>query len=151
MINTKIIRSGTKIVNFRYLRNLRLQSPLRIKAISIDEFNNFMFDMAALLCFFSVSLCKFGGHDTIENTNQLKHSDDGYQYQSVLPLSAQFVTVPRVSTSPCPEIFRYTFNGKDWAGLVVIKKPARSGIPLRLKINLSVGLHLSSVSDKWNA
>lgn len=102
--------------------------------------------MAAIFCLFSVTLCKFSGHDISQNSNHLSIHDNNEGGNSVMPLSAQFVTVPRVYISPCPESFRYTFNGKEWFGLVVIGKPARPGIPSRIKIQLSVGFHLSAVS-----
>lgn len=95
--------------------------------------------MAAIFCLFSVALCKFPEHSISQHSNHLETN-------SVLPLSAQLVTVPRVYISPCPESFRYTFNGKEWFGLVVIGKPARRGIPSRLKVQLSVGFNYNSVS-----
>lgn len=104
--------------------------------------------MAAIFCLFSVTLCKFAGHDVVENTNNLNLDYNNHHQQETLPLSAQIVTVPRIYISPCPQSFRYTFNGKEWFGLVVIAKPAPRGVPSKLKVLLSVGFHLSSVSSE---
>lgn len=62
------------------------------------------------------------------------------------PLSVQFVTVQRHLFSHCPDIFRYSFNGKEWFGLLIIHRPAPKGVPSRLKVLLSIGFYLSSVS-----
>lgn len=102
--------------------------------------------MAAIFCLFNIALCKFSDHDTSQSSFGLRFNDDTVKENSVSPLSAQFVTVPRVYISPCPESFRYTFNGKEWFGLVVIEKPALFEIPYRIKVQLSVGIRLSAVS-----
>lgn len=99
--------------------------------------------MAAIFCLFSVALCKFKNEDV--SNGPIMSSDDANYSDKGIPLSAQLITVPRVYISPCPETFRYTFNGKEWFGLVVIAKPAHVGIPSRIKVVLSVGFQLNSV------
>lgn len=109
-------------------------------------------NMAAIFCLFSVTLCKFSGNEApgiANNLIKLEHNNNVNnvnQKDLTLPLSAQLVTVPRIYISPCPETFRFTFNGKEWFGLVVISKPARIGIPSRTRVVLSVGFNLSAVS-----
>ena len=93
--------------------------------------------MAAIFCLFSVTLCKLSSHE-ITNEHQVN-------YDSVQPLSAQLVTVPRVYISPCPAYFRYTFNSKEWFGLLVIPRPAPRGFRSKLQVILSLGFQLHSV------
>lgn len=107
--------------------------------------NHFTPKMAAIFCLFSVTLCRFAG-DTPDNSLSLDNRNDDFNQDLVMPLATQFVTVPRVYISPCPEYFRYTFNGKQWFGLLVINNPARPGIPSRLRVELSLGFQLNSVS-----
>lgn len=97
--------------------------------------------MAAMFCLFSVLLCKLGSNEIVDHSN-----NQNLRHDPFMPLNAQLITVPRVYNSPCPERFRYIFNGKEWLGLVVIKKPAPKGVISKLKIYLSVGFQLSSVS-----
>lgn len=98
--------------------------------------------MAAIFCLFSVALCKLTNQGVSNETNLGNSNEKG------MPLTAQLITVPRVYISPCPESFRYTFNGKEWFGLVVIAKTAPAGVPSRIKVILSVGLHLNSVCSR---
>jgi hypothetical protein len=151
-LNTEILIiagiSGKRIVLVFPLKLIQISLKFEIDEKQVNYFrmkNKTNRTMAAIFCLFSVALCKFSGNDLIENTNHLNINDNDVK-QDHLPLSAQIITVPRVYISPCPESFRYTFNGKEWFGLVVIGKPAPRGIPSRLKIVLSVGFHLSSVS-----
>lgn len=92
--------------------------------------------MATIFFMFSLTLCLASSVT----------SPDHFVPERVLPLSAQFVTVQRQLFSHCPEIFRYAFNGKEWHGLLVIARPAPKGVPSRLKVLLSIGFYLSSVS-----
>lgn len=104
--------------------------------------------MAAIYCLFSVALCKISSQGVMENPSSLQY-DNEFKHDSVsiLPLSVQIITVPRAYISPCPEIYRYVhINGKEWFGLVVIPNPAARGIPSRLKVQLSIGFRLTSVS-----
>jgi hypothetical protein len=101
--------------------------------------------MAAIFCLFSVTLCKLSSNE-ISNEPSNSLSDGSNQNNQVMGLSAQLVTVPRVYISPCPEIFRYTFNGKEWFGLAVVPNPARRGITSRLKVILTLGFNFQSVS-----
>lgn len=103
--------------------------------------------MAAIFCLFSVTLCKLAGQDLSESTTNLapnyNSNDNG---GSVLSLtSPQIITVPRVYISPCPDSFRYTFNGKEWFGFLALPSLQRRR-PLRIKILFSVGIKLISVS-----
>jgi hypothetical protein len=106
--------------------------------------------MAAIFCLFSVTLCKLAGHDVSNslsnnnnNYNNINNQDNG---ASVISLSApNVITVPRVYTSPCPESFRYTYNGREWFGLVAIPSLPK-GIPMRIRIIFTVGIRLPPVS-----
>lgn len=100
-----------------------------------------MKNMAAIFCLFSVALCKMANRDI---SNDLNNSNDNNN-NVAMPLSAQIITVPRVYISPCPESFRYTFNGKEWFGLLVIAKPAPIGFASRTRVLLSIGLNLKAV------
>lgn len=97
--------------------------------------------MAAIFCLFSVALCKLTNQDISNNLNLSNEENSDL----ALPLSAQIITVPRVYISPCPESFRYTFNGKEWFGLLAVAQPAKIGIPSKTKVLLSLGFHLKSV------
>ena len=98
--------------------------------------------MAALFCLFSVTLCKLSNQNVSNDFNTRNDNNNSL----ATPLSAQIITVPRVYTSPCPESFRYTFNGEEWFGLLLIAKPAPIGTPSRTRVFLSVGVQLRSVS-----
>lgn len=99
--------------------------------------------MAAALCVFSLILCKIASDDiSMYSNNALSENiNSGLG----IPLKAQVVNVPRFFISPCPEMFRYMFNGNEWMGLATINKPAPKGINSKIKIVLSVGFHFSSV------
>jgi hypothetical protein len=100
--------------------------------------------MAAIFCLFSITLCKLAGQDveTPEISNRFGGSDES----SPSSLSAQIITVPRVYISPCPSAFRYTFNGKEWFGLLAVPS-LKLGKTHKIKLLLSVGINLKSVSD----
>ena len=93
--------------------------------------------MDAALCVFSLLLCKISNDDISINSNL----DSGLG----IPLKNQVVNIPRFYVSPCPEMFRYIFNGHEWMGLATIRKPAPKGKNSKIKILLSVGFHYSSV------
>jgi hypothetical protein len=97
--------------------------------------------MAVIFCLFTLILCKLANNEIsdtfIENDNAIQNS---------VGLNAQLITIPRVYISPCPEVYRYTYNGKEWNGLVIIKRPTPKGVTSKIKIILSIGFHLSSVS-----
>lgn len=101
--------------------------------------------MAAIFCLFSVTLCNLASNEVTDNSINL--SNENSRQDLAMSLNAQLITVPRVYISPCPESFRYTFNGKEWFGLIVVKKPAPRGTTSKLKVLLSVGFHFSSVSS----
>lgn len=94
--------------------------------------------MAAIFCLFSITLCKLAGQDapTHELSNRFGGSEN----------SAQLITVPRVYISPCPTSFRYTFNGNEWFGLLAVPS-LKLGKTHKIKLLLSVGINLKSVSD----
>lgn len=92
-----------------------------------------------------MTLCNLGSNEIADNSVNLPNENS--RQHLVLPLRAQVISVPRDYFSPCPERFRYTFNGKEWFGLVVVKKPAPKGVLSKLKIQMSVGFHFSSVSS----
>lgn len=98
--------------------------------------------MAAIFCLLGMTLCGLSSNGDSNHLTTVENSG----HNSVLPLNAQLITVPRVYISPCPESFRYTFNGKEWFALVVIRKPQTKGKISKIKVHLSVGFHLSSVS-----
>ena len=102
--------------------------------------------MATALCVFSLILCKISNEDiSMSSKNALSENlNSGLG----IPLKTQVVNVPRFYISPCPEIFRYTFDGSAWMGLATIRKPAAKGINSKIKIVLSVGFHFSSVRLK---
>lgn len=100
--------------------------------------------MAAIFCLIYVAFCTLSSTEISNDSNQL--TSENLKHDTVIPLNAQLVTVPRIYVSPCPKIFRYTFNGKEWFALIVIKNPAPKGFTSRIKIVLSVGVHLSAVS-----
>lgn len=95
--------------------------------------------MAAIFCLFSVSLCRLA--NIVPNDINVDY------YNPIMPLSAQLVSVPRVYDSPCGNIFRYTFNGKEWFGLLSINNPAPIGTPSIITVILSVGVYLTRVSQ----
>lgn len=86
--------------------------------------------MAAVICMLSLALCDF--------SSELGHE--------VISLSNQVVSVPRTFDSPCPQSFRYTFDGQDWFGIVVIAKPDPRGVPSNVQVVITVPYKLHSVS-----
>jgi hypothetical protein len=95
--------------------------------------------MAAIFCLFSVTLCKLAGK-SIEDTALLNNNVN----DNTVPLSSQIITVPRVYISPCPTSFRYTFNGKEWFGLVALPiKPSIQNLSVR--VLLSIGIKYNNV------
>jgi hypothetical protein len=99
--------------------------------------------MSGIICLLGVILCNLSTDDIPINTNH--GVDASFDSNGAFPLKAQLVNVPRVYNSPCPNKFRYTFDGKEWRGLLMIKHPARKGIDSKTKVVLSVGFHYSSV------
>lgn len=97
--------------------------------------------MAATLCLFSLAFCSVSNEPN-NNGNDLNSNQH-------LSLSAQVVSIPRTFVSPCPQSFRYTFDGQDWFGIVTITTPAPRGIPSIIKVILSVPVKLSSVSSDF--
>lgn len=49
-------------------------------------------------------------------------------------------------SSPCPNIFRYTFERSVWFGVAQVRSPVSSGKPIKLVVYLSMKVPLSSVS-----
>lgn len=95
--------------------------------------------MAAIFCLFSITLCKLAGQDVEvpEISNRF-----GIVEKEANP---KIITVPRVYISPCPTAFRYTFNGNQWFGLLAVPS-LPLGKALKIKLLLSVGINLKSVS-----
>lgn len=99
--------------------------------------------MAAIFCLFSITLCKLAGQDV--EVNEISNRFGGGDSNQIA--SANIITVPRVYISPCPNSFRYTFNGKEWFGLLALPS-ARLGKTMKVKLLLSVGINLKSVRFK---
>lgn len=98
--------------------------------------------MAAIFCLFSITLCKLAGQDVEVNEISNRFGDVSDNNQMT---SAKIITVPRVYISPCPNSFRYTFNGNEWFGLMAL--PSKQlGKTMKIKLLLSVGIHIKSVS-----
>lgn len=97
--------------------------------------------MASLFCLFSVALCNLNSQNSQGVENRAGFSD----IKNEMPLASQFVTVPRVYTSPCPKFFRYTFNGQQWFGLIAMPS-VPTGRMLQLRVLLTIGFDLNSVS-----
>lgn len=95
--------------------------------------------MAAALCLFSIAFCNLSSESSSE-ANDLNSNQH-------LSLAAQVVSIPRTFVSPCPQSFRYTFDGQDWFGIVTVTTPAPRGIPSRIKVILSVPVKLNSVGS----
>lgn len=78
-----------------------------------------------------------------------KITDDGIAeiFSANEPMPLKVINVPRVYNSPCPKIFRYIFDGKEWSGVVMIKNPAPKGKPSETKVVLSIGFRYTSVSE----
>lgn len=99
--------------------------------------------MAAIFCLFSLTLCKLAN----ETPNILPNNIDSQQnFESVQPL-ATVVSVPRTYLSPCPETFRYTFNGNEWIGLIAVPNNKSSRKKINIQIILSVRVLIHTVSS----
>mgnify|MGYP003471444605 FL=1 len=98
--------------------------------------------MAAIFCLFSITLCKLAGQEV--EVNEISNRFGGDNDNQIA--SANIISVPRVYISPCPNSFRYTFNGKEWFGLLALPS-ARLGKTMKIKLLLSVGINLKSVSS----
>lgn len=97
--------------------------------------------MAAIFCLFSVTLCKLASQDVPES---MSLSNNNQQ----LP-SPQLINVPRAYISPCPNYFRYTFNGKEWFGLLAVP-PLPLGRTFHMRVFLSIGMSYNSVRNLQN-
>jgi len=94
--------------------------------------------MAAIFCLFSVTLCKLASQDVPDS---MSLSNNNQQ----LP-SPQLINVPRAYISPCPNYFRYTFNGKEWFGLLAVP-PLPLGRTFHMRVFLSIGMSYNSVRN----
>lgn len=99
--------------------------------------------MAAIFCLFSLTLCKLANETPDIMPNNI---DSQHNYESVQPL-ATIVSVPRTYLSPCPETFRYTFNGNEWIGLIAVPNNKRLRKKLNIQIILSVRVLIHTVSS----
>lgn len=106
--------------------------------------------MAAIFCLFSVTLCKLATPDVpdsiaLNNNNNINRSND-------IPISLstpQLISVPRAYTSPCPNYFRYTFNGHEWFGLLAVPS-LPLGRTFHMKVFMSVGMNYNNVRTDKN-
>lgn len=94
--------------------------------------------MAAIFCLFSVTLCKLASQDVPDS---MSLSNNNQQ----LP-SPQLINVPRAYISPCPNYFRYTFNGKEWFGLLAVP-PLPLGRTFHMRVFLSIGMSYNNVRN----
>ena len=103
--------------------------------------------MAAIFCLFSLTLCKLANQvpDMLSN-HEANNVDNHQNYESIQPLAA-IVSVPRTYLSPCPESFRYTFNGNEWIGLIAVPNNKRFRKRLNIQIILSVRVIINTVSS----
>lgn len=103
--------------------------------------------MAAIFCLFSVTLCKLA---TKEGPESIGLSNDNKNNIMPMPLSTpQLISVPRMYTSPCPNYFRYTFNGKEWFGMLAVPSLAL-GKTFHMKVFLSIGINYNNVrKTRW--
>lgn len=101
--------------------------------------------MAVIFCLFAFTLCNHipADNQVIENYNE--HS---LNYQKAGSLAAQIVSVPKNNISPCPQVFRYIFDGSEWAGALRVQNPAPRGYPSFLRVQMTVGFNYKSVSFK---
>ena len=97
--------------------------------------------MAAIFCLFSVTLCKLATQDVPESM-----SLSNTHHNSPQQPTPQLINVPRQYISPCPNYFRYTFNGKEWFGLLAVP-PLPLGRTFHMKVFLSLGISYNSVSN----
>lgn len=100
--------------------------------------------MAAIFCLFSITLCKLASKDAPDSmglSNDNQNSD--------LPISLskpQLIKVPNMYTSPCPNHFRYTYNGKEWFGLLAVPS-LPLGRTFHMRVFLSLGINYNHVSS----
>lgn len=101
--------------------------------------------MAAIFCLFSITLCKLAGQDVEVNEISNRFGDISDNNNQIS--SGKIISVPRIYISPCPNSFRYTFNGKEWFGLLALPPSKPLGKSMKIKLKLSVGIHLKSVRN----
>lgn len=99
--------------------------------------------MAAIFCLFSLTLCKLANETPDIMPNNVNNQPN---FENIQPLSA-IVSVPRTYLSPCPETFRYTFNGNEWIGLIAVPNNKRLRKKLNIQIVLSVRVLIPTVSS----
>ena len=106
--------------------------------------------MAAIFCLFSLTLCKLSNQiaDTLPNHEE-NNIENQHNFNNIQPLAA-IVSVPRSYLSPCPESFRYTFNGNEWIGLVAVPNNKRLGKKINIQVILSVRVLINTVSSNFH-
>lgn len=99
--------------------------------------------MAAIFCLFSVTLCKLASQEAPESMS-LSNNNNNPQLSS-----PQLINVPRAYISPCPNYFRYTFNGKEWFGLLAVP-PLPLGRTFHMKVLMSIPISYNNVRNSLN-
>lgn len=100
--------------------------------------------MAAIFCLFSVTLCKLASQEAPDSIS-LSNNNNNNLNSPQLP-SPQLINVPRAYISPCPNYFRYTFNGKEWFGLLAVP-PLPLGRTFHMKIFMSIPISYNNVRN----
>lgn len=102
--------------------------------------------MAVIFCLFSLTLCKLANQTPeMLSSKEVNNIENQHNFENIQPLSA-IVSVPRTYVSPCPETFRYTFNGNEWIGLIAVPNNKRLGKKIKIQIILSVRVLIHTVS-----
>jgi hypothetical protein len=100
--------------------------------------------MSAVLCLYLIS-CKISSDDNpVYGSYQM---NEIFSSHDAMPLRIANINIPQVYRSPCPGKFRYIFDGKEWMGIIMIKKPAPKGKKSKINVSLSLGFQLNSVRN----